>query len=71
MADMVKARGTGLSATVSSGAKVFGSLSEDGKSVCFRLTSPSGKVTEFALSDEAISAMLAIAARLRAENAEA
>jgi hypothetical protein len=55
----------GLSTPLSNGGKVFGVLSEDGGCTCFDLTAPDGIQTRFALSDEALSAMVDVALKLR------
>ena len=70
MAD-VRALKIGLSAPLSSGANVFGVLSEDGSCICYELTAPDGNVTRFALTDEALSMMLTIRARLHMDAAGA
>lgn len=55
---------------LSTGAKVFGARSKEGGSTCYELTSADGDVRRFALTDEALDAMLAIRVRLLAHEKE-
>jgi hypothetical protein len=61
----VRALKIGLSTPLPNGGKVFGVLSEDGAYTCFDLTAPDGASTRFALSDDALDAMLSINIQLR------
>jgi hypothetical protein len=61
----IRALKIGLSTQLANGAKVFGVLSEDGACTCFDLTAPDGIQTRFALTDDALAAMVDISIKLR------
>jgi hypothetical protein len=65
----VRALKIGLSVQLANGAKVFGVLSDDGACTCFELTAPDGIQTRFALTDDALAAMVDISIELRARPA--
>lgn len=71
MAEQKRAMQIGLSVPLSTGAKVFGVLSEDQSCTCFDLTAPDGTSTRFALTDEALGAMVSIRTELLVKHAAA
>lgn len=55
----------GLATPLPNGGEVFGVLAENADCTCFELTAPDGLVTRFALSLDALAAMVDIAMKLR------
>ena len=55
----------GLATPLPNGGEVFGVLAENADYTCFELTAPDGLVTRFALSLDALAAMVDIAMKLR------
>lgn len=65
----IVAQEIGLAAQLKNGAKVLGTLSREPGHTCFTLTAPDGREVRFALSDEALSTMMAMRVRLHTDSA--